>query len=43
MTDNEFPAPQRSFVVTHFLVVCELDRSRDFCQYVFGATVVRRV
>jgi lactoylglutathione lyase len=40
MTGNEFPAPQRSFVVTHFLVVCDQDRSRDFCQSVFGATVV---
>jgi lactoylglutathione lyase len=40
MTDNEFPAPQSGFVVTHFLVVSDQDRSRDFCQSVFGATVV---
>ena len=40
MTDNEFPAPQSGFVVTHFLVVADQDRSRDFYQSVFGATVV---
>jgi lactoylglutathione lyase len=40
MTDNEFPAPQSGFVVTHFLVVSDQDRSRDFYQSVFGATVV---
>jgi lactoylglutathione lyase len=40
MTDNEFPAPQTGFVVTHFLVVSDQDRSRDFYQSVFGATVV---
>jgi catechol 2,3-dioxygenase-like lactoylglutathione lyase family enzyme len=40
MTDNEFPAPQSGFVVTHFLVVSDQDRSRDYYQSVFGATVV---
>src|SRR5260370_40007027 len=40
MTDNEFPAPQAGFVVTHFLVVSAQDRSRDFYRSVFGATVV---
>ena len=40
MTGNEFPAPQSGFVVTHFLVVADQDRSRDFYQSVFGATVV---
>ena len=40
MTDSEFPAPQSGFVVTHFLVVADQDRSRDFYQSVFGATVV---
>ena len=30
MSDNEFPAPQRGFVVTHFLVVSDQDRSREF-------------
>ncbi len=40
MTDAEFPAPQSGFVVTHFLVVSDQDRSRDFYQSVFGATVV---
>ena len=40
MTESEFPAPQSGFVVTHFLVVSDQDRSREFYQSVFGATVV---
>jgi lactoylglutathione lyase len=40
MSDNDFPAPQSGFVVTHFLVVSDQDRSRDFYASVFGAKVV---
>jgi len=40
MTDSEFPAPHSGFVLTHFLVVSDQDRSRDFYRKVFGATVV---
>jgi lactoylglutathione lyase len=40
MSDSDFPAPSSGFVVTHFLVVADQDRSRDFYQSVFGATVV---
>jgi lactoylglutathione lyase len=40
MTSNDFPAPQTGFVITHFLVVADQDRSRDFYQSVFGAEVV---
>ena len=40
MADDDFPEPQSGFVVTHFLVVADQDRSRDFYQSVFGATVV---
>jgi catechol 2,3-dioxygenase-like lactoylglutathione lyase family enzyme len=42
MTDDdmEFPAPQTGFVVTHFLVVSDQDRSREFYRSVFGAKVV---
>lgn len=40
MADDEFPAPRSGFVVTHFLVVADQDRSRDFYRTVFGATVV---
>ena len=40
MTDSEFPAPQSGFVVTHFLVVSDQDRSREFYRSVFGAAVV---
>lgn len=41
MSDNDYPAPQSGFVVTHFLVVSDQDRSRDFYSSVFGAKVVR--
>ena len=40
MTSNDFPAPDSGFVITHFLVVADQDRSRDFYQKVFGAQVV---
>ena len=40
MTQPEYPAPATGFVVTHFLVVADQDRSREFYQSVFGATVV---
>jgi len=40
MTNTEFPAPQSGFVLTHFFVVSDQDRSREFYRSVFGATVV---
>jgi lactoylglutathione lyase len=40
MSESEVPAPQSGFVVTHFLVVADQDRSREFYRSVFGATVV---
>ena len=40
MADDDFPAPQSGFVVTHFLVVSDQDRSREFYRTVFGAKVV---
>jgi lactoylglutathione lyase len=40
MGQDDFPAPQTGFVVTHFLVVSDQDRSREFYRSVFGATVV---
>jgi lactoylglutathione lyase len=40
MTDNDFPDPDSGFVVTHFLVVADQDRSREFYESVFGATVL---
>jgi hypothetical protein len=40
MTDSDYSAPDSGFVVTHFLVVADQDRSRGFYQSVFGATVV---
>jgi lactoylglutathione lyase len=40
MSDSDFPAPESGFLVTHFLVVSDQERSRDFYQSVFGAKVV---
>jgi lactoylglutathione lyase len=40
MSQDDFPEPQTGFVVTHFLVVSDQDRSRDYYQSVFGAEVV---
>jgi lactoylglutathione lyase len=40
MSQDDFPAPEDGFVVTHFLVVADQDRSREFYQSVFGAKVV---
>lgn len=40
MERPEFPAPSVGFVVTHFLVVSDQDRSREFYQSVFDAQVV---
>jgi catechol 2,3-dioxygenase-like lactoylglutathione lyase family enzyme len=40
MADAEFPEPAGGFVVTHFLVVSDQDRSREFYRTVFGAKVV---
>jgi lactoylglutathione lyase len=41
MSQDDFPQPDTGFVVTHFLVVADQDRSRDFYQAVFGAKVLR--
>jgi lactoylglutathione lyase len=40
MSQDDFPAPQVGFVVTHFLVVSDQEVSREFYTSVFGATVV---
>ena len=40
MSEDDFPVPQTGFVLTHFLVVSDQDRSREFYQSVFGAKVV---
>jgi catechol 2,3-dioxygenase-like lactoylglutathione lyase family enzyme len=40
MSESDFPDPASGFVVTHFLVVSDQDRSRDFYQAVFGAKVL---
>jgi len=40
MSQDDFPAPDTGFVVTHFLVVSDQDRSREWYRSVFGATVV---
>jgi lactoylglutathione lyase len=40
VSDGDFPDPVSGFVVTHFLVVSDQDRSRDFYQSLFGAKVL---
>jgi lactoylglutathione lyase len=40
MSPDDFPDPASGFVVTHFLVVSDQDRSRDFYESVFGAKVL---
>src|SRR6202158_5453564 len=40
MNPNDFPAPKDGFVVTHFLVVSDQDRSRDFYQRIFDGKVL---
>ena len=37
---DDFPAPQEGFVLTHFLVVSDQDRSREFYRSIFGGTVL---
>jgi catechol 2,3-dioxygenase-like lactoylglutathione lyase family enzyme len=41
MALEDFPAPTEGFVFTHFLVVSDQDRSREFYQSLFGGRVVR--
>src|SRR3982074_3351704 len=40
MNPNDFPAPKDGFVITHFLVVSDQDRSRDFYQSLLGGQVL---
>jgi lactoylglutathione lyase len=40
MSPDDFPAPKSGFVITHFLVVSDQDRSRDFYQSLFNGQVV---
>ena len=37
---DDFPAPRDGFVITHFLVVADQDRSRDFYQMIFDGKVL---
>src|SRR4030081_2290390 len=40
MNPDDFPAPKDGFVITHFLVVSDQDRSREFYRTVFGGQVL---
>ncbi|HEV8280262.1 MAG TPA: VOC family protein [Candidatus Limnocylindrales bacterium] len=40
MNPDDFPAPTEGFVITHFLVVSDQDRSREFYRSLLGGTVV---
>lgn len=41
MSEMDFPAPESGFVVTHFLVVSDQDRSRRFYERIFRGKTVR--
>src|SRR3982074_3281750 len=40
MNPDDFPAPKDGFVITHFLVVADQDRSRDFYQKILNGKVL---
>jgi len=40
MNRDDFPAPKHGFVLTHFLVVSDQDRSRDFYCSLFDCQVI---
>ncbi len=40
MNPDDFPAPKDGFVITHFLVVSDQDRSREFYQSLFDGQVL---
>src|SRR5882762_11201964 len=40
MNQDDFPAPKDGFVLTHFLVVADQDRSREFYRSLFDAQVL---
>ena len=40
MNRDDFPAPKRGLVLTHFLVVSDQDRSREFYRSLFDGQVV---
>lgn len=41
MSSTAFPAPDQGLLVTHFLTVSDVDRSRAFYVDIFGGTVVQ--
>jgi lactoylglutathione lyase len=40
MQPGDFPAPKEGFVITHFLVVSDQDRSRDFYRGLFDGKIL---
>jgi lactoylglutathione lyase len=40
MNPEDFPAPKDGFVITHFLVVSDQDRSREFYKNLLGGQVL---
>src|SRR5712691_8207596 len=40
MNPDDFPAPREGFVITHFLVVSDQDRSREFYRSLFDGEVL---
>jgi len=40
LNPDDFPAPTEGFVLTHFLVVSDQDRSREFYKSLLGGLVI---
>jgi len=40
MNESDFPAPEEGFVLTHFFVVSDVAKSRDFYSKILGGKVV---
>jgi catechol 2,3-dioxygenase-like lactoylglutathione lyase family enzyme len=40
MSPDDFPAPAEGFVITHFLVVADQDRSREFYRSLLGGQIL---
>ncbi len=41
MKRKDFPAPEKDFVITHFLTISDFDRSRKFYSEILGGQVVK--
>ncbi len=40
MDRSDFPAPEEGLLLTHFIVVSDVERSREFYRHLLEATVI---